>query len=228
MINYRVCPICGQEFSYTSRTPNKKYCSRVCYSESKKTGIYKFCETCGNEFYAPNARSKARYCSWNCRDLKVEKACRFCGKTFLIKPSHYDKRLTCSRSCASRLRGKEKRSPNQGKRRKLSARLNVSEGLKRYYKKNPTAHWNYRGGTYTDFRGTWNLWQEQRRLARQRDNFTCQFCKTHEDDYGKQLSVHHIKRFVEFDNWQEANDLSNLICLCQSCHMKIEHGSIKL
>lgn len=58
-------------------------------------------------------------------------------------------------------------------------------------------------------------WRIQRRLAWERDNFTCQHC-------GKvpkrKPDVHHI------DPWMNSmsHALENLICLCQSCHLKEE------
>jgi 5-methylcytosine-specific restriction endonuclease McrA len=79
--------------------------------------------------------------------------------------------------------------------------------------------------------GTWNggdidyygpNWLHQRRLARKRDQFTCQDCGSTEKDYGKELSVHHIIPFRKFNgDWENANVLNNLICLCEyPCHRK--------
>jgi 5-methylcytosine-specific restriction endonuclease McrA len=39
---------------------------------------------------------------------------------------------------------------------------------------------------------------------------------------GASMPVHHIKPFREFDDPDEANVRSNLIGVCQSCHMKLE------
>ncbi|WP_106497166.1 HNH endonuclease [Lentibacillus sp. Marseille-P4043] len=63
-------------------------------------------------------------------------------------------------------------------------------------------------------------WRSQRKKARIRDNFTCQDCGLTEKEYGKELSVHHIIPFREFKgDWEEANRLSNLVCLCEHpCH----------
>lgn len=32
------------------------------------------------------------------------------------------------------------------------------------------------------------------------------------------MSVHHIVNYREFDDKDKANDIDNLICLCESCH----------
>jgi len=81
--------------------------------------------------------------------------------------------------------------------------------------------WRWRGGTI-NYRGP--NWQEQRRKARKRDNYTCQDCGITEASLGSELNVHHKHPYHEFDdNWKAANELDNLISLCSSCHMKAEH-----
>lgn len=65
-------------------------------------------------------------------------------------------------------------------------------------------------------------WNSQRNEARKRDNFTCQVCGVAEIE--KQHDVHHKKAFALFgiENYKEANDLSNLITLCNKCHSSVE------
>jgi len=69
-------------------------------------------------------------------------------------------------------------------------------------------------------------WCGQRRMAIERDNHTCQFCGTPEN--GREHVVHHIVPFREFglDRCEEANNLSNLITLCNHCHLPVETGKI--
>lgn len=69
-------------------------------------------------------------------------------------------------------------------------------------------------------------WGLQRRLARERDNFTCQKCGVTEKQLKHQLSVHHIKPFVLHDNYIIANQLQNLISVCEPCHRKIHSGEL--
>ncbi len=64
-------------------------------------------------------------------------------------------------------------------------------------------------------------WNQQRRLARQRDNFTCQVCELVEHG-GKPHHVHHKIPFRNFTSVLAANQLDNLITLCPSCHKKAE------
>ncbi|RBW70653.1 hypothetical protein DS031_06135 [Bacillus taeanensis] len=65
-------------------------------------------------------------------------------------------------------------------------------------------------------------WRSQRRKARERDYFTCQDCGITEEEFGQELSVHHIIPFRNFNgNWEKANQLSNLVALCEyPCHRK--------
>ena len=58
-------------------------------------------------------------------------------------------------------------------------------------------------------------WTTQRRLAWERDGFVCRHCGKRK---GRNPSVHHIVP------WRDSHShaLDNLICLCQSCHLKEE------
>lgn len=87
-------------------------------------------------------------------------------------------------------------------------------------------HNNWKGGDYKEYYGP--NWSRQRRFARKRDNYTCQRCGITEQVYGKQLDVHHIVRFAGFSDYKEANQLSNLVCLCHTCHLKTEWESYPL
>lgn len=70
-------------------------------------------------------------------------------------------------------------------------------------------------------------WIKQRKACLERDNYTCQKCGHVGRKVGKywDVSAHHlikVKLFVEDDmfDWKAANDLSNLITLCETnqCH----------
>jgi DEAD/DEAH box helicase domain-containing protein len=70
-------------------------------------------------------------------------------------------------------------------------------------------------------------WQTQRRLALERDSARCRTCGA----TGEVLHVHHIRPFREYgyirgrnDQYQQANQLENLITLCPSCHRRAEAG----
>ncbi|TFJ93693.1 HNH endonuclease [Lentibacillus salicampi] len=65
-----------------------------------------------------------------------------------------------------------------------------------------------------------NIKEVERRKAELRDEFTCQDCGLTEKKYGKELPIHHIIPFREFNgDWERANALSHLIRLCEyPCH----------
>jgi len=86
--------------------------------------------------------------------------------------------------------------------------------------KNP----EWRGGK-SDYRG--ENWTQQRKLAYNRDNGVCQHCGKKPQKGKRKFQVHHIKPFRLFDgDYEAANQLTNLITLCESCHGKAEHGKI--
>jgi 5-methylcytosine-specific restriction endonuclease McrA len=57
-------------------------------------------------------------------------------------------------------------------------------------------------------------WKIQRNRCLKRDEYTCKRCGCK----NKELHIHHIIPWYIYEN----NKLSNLITLCESCHMKIE------
>lgn len=66
-------------------------------------------------------------------------------------------------------------------------------------------------------------WLRTRELVRARDNYRCQVCGIGEQ--GQAHHVHHKQPFREFDSPEDANQLSNLITVCPSCHQKIEQAA---
>lgn len=63
-------------------------------------------------------------------------------------------------------------------------------------------------------------WAAQRRAARARDGYRCQMCGIPER--GREHDVHHKIPFRTFASYEPANQLSNLITLCRSCHRRAE------
>jgi hypothetical protein len=63
-------------------------------------------------------------------------------------------------------------------------------------------------------------WELQRKKCRERDNYSCKRCGASKEE--RRIDVHHIIPFKTFNNYREANDLKNLLCLCYICHMKEE------
>lgn len=241
------CLMCGEEF--TQNSWNQVYCSIECVKMAKnkrrkKPIIEKECIFCGEIFQAkradafscgkrdvlhrPNEKIKRvkvicdccgeyfeqtvsthnrnkrenrkNYCSQKCMGEaykdRVEITCSECGKTFQRAKSGYDpnnKHYFCSKEC-------QKKNTD--------------------YILSGEEHYNYINGDTSYIRGVG--WSKARKETRKRDNYTCQHCGITEEQLGKQLDVHHIKPYRLFDNSKEANELTNLISLCPSCHHKQE------
>ncbi len=63
-------------------------------------------------------------------------------------------------------------------------------------------------------------WASQRLLTLERDRYTCQVCGRTEA--GPNLHVHHKVPFKNFNSYLDANQTSNLITLCSTCHRRAE------
>jgi DEAD/DEAH box helicase domain-containing protein len=63
-------------------------------------------------------------------------------------------------------------------------------------------------------------WEKQRNLARQRDQYRCYLCGISEGI--KPHHVHHKIPFRLFSDARIANELTNLVTLCQNCHHLVE------
>lgn len=90
-------------------------------------------------------------------------------------------------------------------------------------------HPQWEGGNNPGYRGP--NWNAQRKLALDRDNHQCQSNPAHKG----RIHVHHKIDFVTFgyvpgenDHYLQANELSNLICLCTACHKRAHHGTLGL
>ncbi|WP_246946189.1 HNH endonuclease [Bacillus pinisoli] len=168
------------------------------------------CQECNVEFKVIKSREgTAKYCSRLCLGKangrrgkvdylkRIEVPCTNCGNILAKKPSVVHKWNFCNEKC-----------------------------MGNYYEKSK-AFAGEKSGTWQggdiDYYGP--NWRSQRRMARKRDNYTCQDCGVSEKIYGQELSVHHIKPFRSFDgDWRRANQLSNLISLCEyPCHRR-RHG----
>lgn len=95
-------------------------------------------------------------------------------------------------------------------------RKKVHGAAKRYMKSPSNPNW-HGGVSYTEFGENW---VEQRRKTLKRDGYTCQSC------FNPGRTVHHIKPRRLFEIVEDSNTLSNLITVCNKCHVPIEIGKI--
>lgn len=196
----------------------RRFCSRGCSNRSRSLGtIERTCDACGKSFVVrvrdANLRP-VRYCSNACRNLGHQKreyrTCATCGQPFFVRASELTKpnrtNLYCSLKCRVRPLGIRH---SEETRAKMSARHKAEYA-------NGKRPWNFRGGKDPYYGPNW---YQQAELVRQCDNYTCQDC-------GKQqrrpkLHVHHIMpRRTFHGDYLAANQPSNLVTLCNSCHSK--------
>lgn len=205
----RKCFFCGKEFVKSSASSGK-FCSHECYGESLKgkkphnfDQVEKICKNCGTAYLVARGYATSTYCSLKCagmaRQEKFTKTCIGCGIDFVVYRSQL-KRQYCSHKC-------------HGKNVRGVSSPFWKGGIRRYYY-GPN-------------------WQEQRDQARERDKHTCCHCGQKHKKGKRQFDVHHIVPFRTFgyirgknDHYLAANDLTNLITLCLSCHVRAENGKI--
>lgn len=164
------------------------------------------CVICSREFQAPKRFGNristcSSYCQSVALSLKKMKGaytlCYVCDKAVWKMPTSLKahKRHYCSKKCTD-LGWSIYYEQDFGEKK-------INTGRKKYYGAN---------------------WLTQRKKARKRDNYTCQRCKITEKEYSQELSVHHIVPFVYFETYKEANNLKNLLNVCEPCHRKIHSG----
>lgn len=252
----RACVVCGTKFVTTEANP-KRYCSigcRVKETLKNQATIRRkkvVCAGCGATFETPLCRNP-RYCSRACavRDKRTRppyttRQCDFCGEIYRFRPSvhrpvkvHY-----CSKRCRRNAERKQrtlntvtkqcencgkmyqvhKSQDSNGRTSRYCSRECMDQGISK--RKRGAGNPNYRGGAL-GYRGP--NWGRQRRLALQRDGYTCQICGKNLKN-GKRwiCGVHHIIGYRTFNgDWNSANKLTNLVTLCRSCHSKVEFGRL--
>jgi hypothetical protein len=208
------CDWCGGTIEkYPSRLERSDhhFCSDDCHNKFQRGGERRSCDNCEEEIQRKPSTYEGQdnvYCSIECR-VEYRRAdwpqlvCENCGELFKMRPALYEQRITvqnndkffCSNDC---------------------------QGEWETGKDNPMYDGERKGHPIYG-----PDWRYIRRDARERDGFSCQDCglseREHKARYGQELEVHHIKPIREFDNVEEANQLSNLITLCRAHHRKYEN-----
>jgi 5-methylcytosine-specific restriction endonuclease McrA len=65
-------------------------------------------------------------------------------------------------------------------------------------------------------------WKDIRALVLVRDSFSCQHCKVKQGSIKGLKKVKISLQVAHIDQNRSNNDLTNLICLCPSCHIKMD------
>lgn len=248
-----VCPICQKVFPLDYHAV--KYCSRKCKDEAQRSHLVLICAFCKKPFTTKPSRRKnpnKAYCSVQCRILassdSIKKStfvCRECGTSFIDWT--YRKPRFCSHHCMSKFAARQPkpnaRRPNSfvtlscqycGKR--YTVHVAQTKGRNSRYCSRSCAYaalsLNTRGAKNPNYTGGPCIygenWSMQKKLAIKRDKHTCQRCGASGYVKGRSLDIHHIKPIRLFKgDWQKANDLSNLITLCRSCHQSVERAGAR-
>ena len=210
----KICEKCGKEFEVKqSHAERRKRCSKECQREQRTLE----CDFCHKPYSVKLAEvERSHYCSKSCyhegmkqitgpsnpRWKRVDVSCAYCDTIIHIVPSQIKDKgnFFCDSKCYGKWISENKNGKNANA---------------------------WRGGQ-KKWRGP--NWQAQRKLALERDNYKCQHCGITQKKLGRFLDVHHIVPFRLFgiSRYVEANDLLNLICLCQQCHMQAEHNMIPI
>jgi len=192
----KTCINCGEDYKTYSCRTSRKFCSKQCYLEYQKRDNFEVeCSACGEIMELPRYRHKKDrqyHCSYQCRKTSKTVECSHCGKKFQRKPAEIKDNNFCSRDCMGKWQSENMVGENSP---------TWLGGWEKYYGAN---------------------WEEQKNLARERDDYKCQRCGKKEN--GKAHDVHHKTPFRVYgiDRYTEANRLGNLITLCNPCHSKIE------
>lgn len=196
------------------------------------------CLQCGRTFLVdPYRVGEAKFCSRKCKGKWQSIKWRGTNNAFYDrhhtektkkiisrknKGNHHTQETKRRISSTMKQRFRNHIHPFKGRHLSEETKRKISEALKKCRLRNPLVrenHPRWKGG-YEPYYGS--DWPKQKRRARKRDNYTCRICDRKAD--GRALDVHHIVSFRKFgqDRYKEANQLSNLITLCFSCHVNAE------
>jgi len=209
----KVCLNCGKIFiaKKDCKNRNQLYCSRKCYGQSiiGHSNTQKQLMVLGLGRKIKNNQNQ---------EVKIKGKCLFCGRE-IIFPKSVNKKY-CSKQCYWKNKEKKEllrciicskeflREPSRKSKNNC-----CSKKCNYLFIRGENSHF-WKGGItpQTHLRLLGAEWNKIRRLVYKRDNYICQKCgKTN-----VRLAAHHIVPYYISRN----NDLSNLITLCQSCHMK--------
>lgn len=238
---------CSQCKKLIYRTPSRlkksqcQFCDHVCFSEWKKTQtgekansyrgtrIQVQCSQCGKQIERPPSKVERNdhfFCGSDCwnnwRKINmrgdgnpnfstpaIDTTCTWCGVAIQRKPWKVGKDRRRFHFCCAEHRAKWHKKTFVG-----------------------PDNQNWKGGNVKYYGPNWN---DQKRLARKRDGNICRVCGTTAKKNGKALDVHHVTPFRSFsyvpgenENYRQANELTNLVCLCMRCHRKVEQGNLPL
>lgn len=234
------CPTCGR--SVRTRSGVRQHHTKV-HGESLPN---RTCSSCGTEFYDP--KSQRKYCddcnpnagenNGNWKGGTETTKCKICGKGFEYYPPN--KRGVYCQECVEQADGLLPENPSTPANvtaacEQCDRTIRVHEWRKnrnscgvfcsvncygRWLSSNVVGknHHQWNGGSFAYGTGWW----QTRREALRRDDYQCKRCGATAEEIGQNPDVHHITPVREFENPEDAHTLSNVVCLCRSCHRTVE------
>lgn len=234
------CIYCNKEFGVPPSRAKKgevKYCSKGCkfahfkVKETEKRSLTK-CDYCGKEFLRYNYRkdkNNKNYCSYECMGKDKERleecVCENCDETFFAKRSR--NKLYKARFCSLKCRDEFYKYDLDGNEintnricpecdKHFTARRDQIRIGKAVYCSDECKYNAMKcdyGENDRHFYSS-NKWKKLKMECRKEYDFTCQMCGVK----SKSVHVHHMipRRLGGPD------ELTNLITLCGSCHIKTE------
>jgi hypothetical protein len=194
-----------QSPSHLKRDP-PKFCSRECGKSARYTQVLLECRECSVQFrrkryMATWSRKRGPFCGskcygkWEEKNLTEENNPNYKPESWLDLECHW---------CGEKFRRRKSLHLRQ-----VSASKNAfcSRGCFEEYAVLGLRHKTIPWGS--------KIWKCRRNLALTRDRRRCVDCGSRH-----KLVVHHLRPFSKFDDPDEANRLSNLATVCQSCHRK--------
>lgn len=161
----------------------------------------------------------------------IDTECLLCYRKFKIPHNNIGRVTTCCDYCSFVMLGMKKTTGKYHQCKMCDKPVFITDRkrktTKRIYCSRNCANLGW--SIYHESKGTGKKyygpnWLNQRRKCRKRDRYKCVDCDISEEEYGKEMSVHHIKPFVYFASYQQANKLENLVSVCEDCHRKRHSG----
>lgn len=235
------CAFClGKYQRNPSAAAQSKYCSRLCHNRAKGAaragtsliarmrGRMIDCPGCGAPRYVRPCEEQnggRKYCSATCYRNDPNKRTN--------KGREWDCAVRARMSAGSKRRPSRRR-PNAIKRC-LNCGHDFQQGAGRYGREvrrfcsaycwydwlrgKPWECARYIDGASTERQSRGPNWARQRRAAVLRDNGACRECGA----TNQRLHVHHVVPWRAFaGDYISANDLGNLLSLCNRCHVRLE------
>lgn len=169
----------------------------------------------------------------------IKRTCLTCRQIFFVFPCQLkaSKCIYCSSRCYGlAMRGRKDSEETKARRSKslmghavsdeLRKKMSINQKGKTPWNKGKKCpqysgekHWNWQGGITSDVKKRTNdiEWKKLAKSIYKRDSWCCRRCEKH---IHSNPQCHHLVPFKIHQN----NHPSNLITLCASCHVKIEHN----